>query len=128
MYNNWPFFRTVLDNVQVGLSKGDMTIASLYAGLTTPETRTAIFDDLLAEYEHTKRLVLQITGYPELLENENWLQRSIRLRNPYVDPLNYIQVSVAAHLRTQPQAARSSDSSLSSTASCRSQNVGDQRE
>ena len=108
MYRDWPFFRTVLDNVQVGLSMGDMTIASLYAGLTTPETRAAIFDDILEEYEHTKRLLLQITGYPELLENENWLQRSIKLRNPYVDPLNYIQVALLRHLRTQPQAREDS--------------------
>ncbi|MDQ3248196.1 MAG: phosphoenolpyruvate carboxylase, partial [Chloroflexota bacterium] len=100
MYQTWPFFRTVLDNVQAGLSKSDMMIASLYASLTTPETRAEIFDDLLDEYERTKRLVLQITGYAELLENETWLQRSIKLRNPYVDPLNYIQVALLRHLRS----------------------------
>ncbi|MCX6046074.1 MAG: phosphoenolpyruvate carboxylase [Chloroflexi bacterium] len=102
MYREWPFFRTVLDNVQVGLCIGDMAIAALYASLTTAKTRTEIFDDLLEEYERTKRLVLQITGYQELLENESWLQRSIKLRNPYVDPLNYIQVALLERLRTQP--------------------------
>jgi phosphoenolpyruvate carboxylase len=101
MYRGWPFFRTVLDNVQVGLCKADMSIASLYASLTTAKTRTEIFGDILAEFERTKRFVLQITGYQELLENETWLQRSIKLRNPYVDPLNYIQVALLDRLRQQ---------------------------
>jgi phosphoenolpyruvate carboxylase len=104
MYQNWPFFHTVLDNVQMGLCKGDLPIASLYAELTDAETRRVIFDDLQAEYQQTSRMVLAITGYDELLENESWLQRSIKLRNPYVDPMNYIQVSVLARLRQAPDA------------------------
>ena len=103
MYQNWPFFRTVLDNVQMGLLKGDMAIASLYAELTDDATRTEVFADLLAEYERTKRMVLAVTGYAELLENESWLQRSIKLRNPYVDPMNYIQVAALKQLREQPE-------------------------
>lgn len=102
MYQNWPFFRTVLDNVQMGLLKGDMAIASLYAELTDGDTRQEIFGDLLEEYERTKRMVLAVTGYAELLENEQWLQRSIKLRNPYVDPMNYIQVAALKQLREQP--------------------------
>jgi phosphoenolpyruvate carboxylase len=102
MYQNWPFFRTVLDNVQMGLLKGDMAIASLYAELTDEETRAEVFSDLLDEYECTKRMVLAVTGYAELLENESWLQRSIKLRNPYVDPMNYIQVAALEQLREQP--------------------------
>jgi phosphoenolpyruvate carboxylase len=81
-----------------------MPIASLYAELTDAETRQAIFTDILDEYERTKRLVLAVTGYSELLENESWLQRSIKLRNPYVDPMNYIQVALLARLREQPDA------------------------
>ena len=99
MYRSWPFFRTVLDNVQAGLCKGDMAIASLYANLTTGKIRKEVFEDILAEFERTKKWVLEITGYPELLENESWLQRSIKLRNPYVDPLNYIQVALLQRLR-----------------------------
>lgn len=102
MYQNWPFFRTVLDNVQMGLLKGDMAIASLYAELTDEATRKVVFTDLTDEYECTKRMVLAITGYAELLENESWLQRSIKLRNPYVDPMNYIQVAALKQLREQP--------------------------
>jgi phosphoenolpyruvate carboxylase len=47
-------------------------------------------------------MVLAVTGYTELLENEEWLQRSIKLRNPYVDPMNYIQVAALKELREQP--------------------------
>lgn len=104
MYQNWPFFRTVLDNVQMGLCKGDMLIASLYAGLTDEATRQDVFADILDEYEKTKTVVLAITGYSELLENESWLQRSIQLRNPYVDPMNYIQVAVLERMREEPAA------------------------
>lgn len=104
MYQNWPFFHTVLDNVQMGLLKGDMAIASLYAELTDEETRQEVFSDLQAEYECTKRMILAVTGYTELMENESWLQRSIKLRNPYVDPMNYIQVAALKQLREQPDA------------------------
>ena len=109
MYRDWPFFRTVLDSVQMGLCKGDMAIASLYAELSDADTRRAIFDDILDEFERTKHTILAITGYQELLENETWLQRSIALRNPYVDPLNYVQVELLKRLRTDPLAPDAAD-------------------
>ena len=109
MYKGWLFFRTVLDNVQAGLSKADMQIASLYAALTNEETRAAVFDDILDEYRRTERMVLAVTGYAELLEGEVWLQRSIRLRNPYVDPMNYIQVALLERLRSRPGASNAGD-------------------
>jgi phosphoenolpyruvate carboxylase len=104
MYQNWPSFRTMIDNVQMGLCKGDMPIASLYAGLTDSGTRQAVFTDVLDEYARTKQMILAITGYSELLDNESWLQRSIKLRNPYVDPMNYLQVALLERLRAQPDA------------------------
>ncbi|MEZ4659318.1 MAG: phosphoenolpyruvate carboxylase [Caldilineaceae bacterium] len=104
MYVEWPFFRSVIDNVQMGLGKADMAIASFYAGLTDDKTRAAIFDDIVDEFIRTKTAALQITGSKELLDNEVWLQRSIRVRNPYVDPLNYIQVALLERLRTDPDA------------------------
>jgi phosphoenolpyruvate carboxylase len=102
MYESWPFFGSIMDNVQAGLCKGDMPIASLYAGLTDEPVRESIFGDILQEYELTKRMVLDVTDLKELLENESWLQRSIKLRNPYVDPMNYIQVALLERLRAQP--------------------------
>lgn len=102
MYQGWPFFRTVIDNAQAALRKADMTIAALYASLTDIETRTTIFQEFESEYTRTEQAILAITETDTLLENENWLQRSIQLRNPYVDPLNYIQVALLRRLRQDP--------------------------
>lgn len=101
MYRDWPFFSTVLNQVQVGLSKGDIAIASLYAELTSETVRETIFADIKAEFERTRAIVLEITGYREVLENEQWLQRSIKVRNPYVDPLNHLQIAILRHLRNR---------------------------
>ncbi len=101
IYAAWPFFRTVVDNIQVGLAKADIAIAQLYAGLTAEALQEEIFHDLAAEFERTRTIVLAITETNELLDNEQWLQRSIRLRNPYVDPLNYIQVALLRELRKE---------------------------
>jgi phosphoenolpyruvate carboxylase len=101
MYEEWPFFRAVIDNVQVGLGKADMTIAGRYAALTNEQTQRAIFDDIQSEYERTRRMILTVTKQDEILENEAWLQRSIKVRNPYVDPLNYMQVALLERLRSE---------------------------
>ena len=105
LYRDWPFFATILDNVQAGMGKADMAIASLYAMLTDEETRRAVFDDLADEYERTLRTVLQVSSRNVLLENEPWLQRSIKVRNPYVDPLNYIQVALLQRVRDESDPA-----------------------
>lgn len=107
MYKVWPFFRTILDNVQMGLAKADFAIASLYAGLTDEATCQAIFTDLQDEFDRTVRVVLDISETPQLLDKEPVIQRSIRVRNPYVDPINYIQVALLRRLRTEsnPEAA-----------------------
>ncbi|MEM7531416.1 MAG: phosphoenolpyruvate carboxylase [Chloroflexota bacterium] len=100
MYESWPFLKAVFDNVEMGLTKADMGIATLYASLTDDETRKAVFDDILDEYGRTKRMILAVTDTKELLDGQTWLQRSIQVRNPYVDPLNYIQVELLRRLRT----------------------------
>ncbi len=100
MYRAWPFFQTTLDNAQQSLTKADIGIASLYATLVEDEgLRERIFGVIQAEFDRTSALVLQIAGQTSLLENERTLQKSIRLRNPYVDPLNYIQVEMIRRLR-----------------------------
>ena len=100
MYQNWPFFRTVIDRAQLSMRRADMPIASLYASLAADATRTAIFGEIREEFRLTERIILEITGQAALLDNEPWLQRSINLRNPYVDPLNYIQVALLSKQRT----------------------------
>lgn len=99
MYRDWPFFRVILDNVQAGLARADIQIASLYAGLADEATRNEIFATIEGEFHRTQNMVLQVCELPELLGREEWLQRSIRVRNPYVDPLNYVQVALLHRLR-----------------------------
>jgi phosphoenolpyruvate carboxylase len=93
MYKKWPYFRTLIDNVQMSLAKTDLYIAELYCGLVEDKTlRNRIFDCIREEYNHTCGQVLEVTGQAVLLEKAPVLRESIALRNPYVDPLNFIQV------------------------------------
>ncbi len=101
MHGVWPFFRTILDTVQMGLAKADFAMASIYAGLTGEATCQAIFADLQDEYDRTVRVVLEVAEAPQLLEKEPVMRRSIKVRNPYVDPMNYIQVALLRRLRTE---------------------------
>lgn len=103
MYRQWSFFSTTIDNAQMSLSKADMDIARLYAELVEDEAlRERIFGIIHAEYLRSERCILRLTGQRELLDNEPILKRSIRLRNPYVDPLNFIQVNLLRQLRALP--------------------------
>ncbi|HEX6776736.1 MAG TPA: phosphoenolpyruvate carboxylase, partial [Ktedonobacterales bacterium] len=100
MYHNWPFMRAFLDNLQMTLSKADMHIAHHYALLVDDEDiRQRLSSEIEREYERTRRVVIQIIGGKALLDNAPVLQRSIALRNPYVDPLSYIQVALLRRLR-----------------------------
>ncbi|MFC1466171.1 MAG: phosphoenolpyruvate carboxylase [Candidatus Brachytrichaceae bacterium NZ_4S206] len=104
MYREWPFFQTTLDNAQQSLTKADMGIASLYATLVEDERiRERVFGIIQQEFDRTCRAIFAITGQTALLDNEPVLQKSIRLRNPYVDPLNYIQVEMIRRLRRLKQ-------------------------
>ncbi|MBX5451476.1 phosphoenolpyruvate carboxylase [Thermogemmatispora sp.] len=100
MYRSWPFMRAFLDNLQMTLSKADMHIARHYATLVADEQlRQRISAEIEAEYERTRSWLLRIVGGKALLDNSPVLQRSIRLRNPYVDPLSYFQVVLLRRLR-----------------------------
>jgi phosphoenolpyruvate carboxylase len=100
MYGHWPFFRTMIDNVQLALGKSDMGIARLYAGLVKDEgLRERVYSAINAAFEQTVHWVTRVAGQKAILDNEPVLQRSIRLRNPYVDPLNFMQVRLLRQLR-----------------------------
>jgi phosphoenolpyruvate carboxylase len=90
MYAEWPFFRTTLDNAALTLARTDMEIAAEYADLADDDLRERFFPRFEAEYERSAELVLQIAGRDSLLSRE-WLEESLSLRNPYVDPLNLLQ-------------------------------------
>jgi len=100
MHAGWPFFQTLIDNAQLTMRKADMGIASLYSDLVEdPKIRRRIFGILSAEFELTERAILAVTGQRRLLGREPVLLRSVELRNPYIDPLNYIQVDMMRRLR-----------------------------
>jgi phosphoenolpyruvate carboxylase len=103
MYASWPLFTGLLDNTEMSLLKADMGIALLYSDLV-PDRDLArrIFSTIIEEYERTKEAVLEITGHHELMDSEPVIQRSVHLRNPYIDPLNYIQVEMLRRLRRLP--------------------------
>jgi phosphoenolpyruvate carboxylase len=100
MYAKWPFFSALIDNAQLDLAKADMGIAELYAGLVAEDDlRTAIFSRIVEEHALAKHWVCLITAQADLLDNNPTIKRSIARRNPYVDPLNYIQVALLKHIR-----------------------------
>ncbi len=103
MYENWPFFRALLDNAEMSLLKADMGIAALYSQLL-PDQNCAqqIFDRIRAEYDRAVEAVLYATNHANLMDSDPIIQRSIQLRNPYVDPLNYLQVDMLRRLRALP--------------------------
>jgi phosphoenolpyruvate carboxylase len=104
MYANWPFFRAMIDNAQMILGKADMHIAEQYAALAPdPRVVEAIFGAVRAEYERTAHMVCQVAKIKRLLDNSTVLQRSIARRNPYVDPLSYVQIELIRRLRAAPE-------------------------
>ena len=104
MYQQWPFFNSLLKNVHLGMGRADMKIAELYSNLVEDDECRSIFQTIESEFAKTESLLLQITETEQLLDTEPWLQHSIRVRNPYVDPLNYLQVALLKKLRTAESA------------------------
>jgi len=91
----FPLFIDILRNVEMALAKADFGIARLYAALVKDEAlRTRVYTMLEREFELTRAMVLAITGQATLLERNPVLERSIRLRNPYVDPMSLLQVEL----------------------------------
>src|SRR6202522_1015871 len=100
MAREFPLFIDLIRNVETALAKSDFGIAQLYASLVTDTgIRDRVFTKLEAEFHRTRRSILAITGQSELLENNQVLARSIRLRNPYVDPISLIQVDLLRRKR-----------------------------
>ena len=100
MYAQWPFFQGVINNAQVSLAQADMGIARLYADLVEdPRVREQTFATIKSAFEQTVFWILRVTEQQNLLDNDPVLQRAVRRRNPYVDPLNFVQVSLLRRLR-----------------------------
>src|SRR5208282_6806048 len=101
MMRHFPLFASLIRSVEIAMAKADFAIARLYADLVTDAAlRERVFEMLRQEFERTARLILAVTGQQELLEKNPVLLRSVRLRNPYVDPLSLIQVDLLRRKRT----------------------------
>ena len=100
MVDQFPLFDDLIHNVEMGLAKADLSIARLYAALVSDRSlRERVYELIVEEFERTRRMVLLLTGQTTLLEKNQVLARSIRLRNPYVDPLSLIQVELLRRKR-----------------------------
>ena len=100
MARSFPLFLDIIRNVEMALAKADFGIARLYASLVEDAgLRERVFKTLEDEFNLTHRMILEITGQKRLLETNPVLERSIRLRNPYVDPMSLIQVELIRRKR-----------------------------
>jgi len=104
MYRDWPFFRALLSNSQMALFKADMHIAESYVSLCHhQDTARPIYETINAEYQRTVSNVLQIAQLDELMADAPRLALSLKRRNPYLDPLNQIQVTLLKRFRDESQ-------------------------
>ncbi|NBB51815.1 phosphoenolpyruvate carboxylase [Rhizobium sp. CRIBSB] len=100
MATDWPFFRTLIQNMEMVMAKADMAIARRYASLVPDKALSdRIYGAILAEWERTQAALLAITGQDALLAGQPELDRLIRLRMPYVEPLNHVQIELIRRRR-----------------------------
>ncbi|HEU9035726.1 TPA: phosphoenolpyruvate carboxylase [Streptococcus pneumoniae] len=99
MYQNWPFFQSLLSNVDMVLSKSNMNIAFEYSKLCEDEQVKAIYETILNEWQVTKNVILAIEGHDELLADNPYLKASLDYRMPYFNILNYIQLELIKRQR-----------------------------
>lgn len=103
MYKEWDFFHSTINNLQMALMKADMRTAKEYLELVEdPTLAKRIYENIFDEYERTKEVLLKISGNEELLSHQPNIKESVHLRNPYVDPLNFMQVELIRKLRETP--------------------------
>jgi len=105
MYEAWPFFRTTIDNASMALARTEMEVAAEYAALAEPDLRERIFPTIEAEYDRASDVVLDVLESEELV-GRDWLAESLERRNPYVDPLNALQVSLLRQTHRTDEAER----------------------
>lgn len=101
MYERWPFFRAMIDNAELAIAKADMDIGRHYAELVEDESiQHEVWGRIESEHARSCQAVLKAAGREELLSGLPWLHRSIAVRNPFVDPLNFIQISLFRRVRS----------------------------
>ncbi len=105
MYHGWPFFRTTLDNAGLAMARTDMEIAAEYADLADAGLRKRFFPPIRDEYERAYDLVTTVADRDGLLQRA-WLEESLHRRNPYVDPLNLLQIRLLGQSHRNDQEER----------------------
>ena len=104
MSEKFPLFADMIRNVELAMAKADFSIAHLYASLVeNAALRESVYETLADEFHRARRMILLLTGQNELLDRNPVLSRSIRLRNPYVDPMSLIQVELLRRKRNGEQ-------------------------
>jgi phosphoenolpyruvate carboxylase len=98
MFSKWFFFGNLIDDIELSLARADMGIAAAYDTLVDDSYRRFI-PVLRAEYDLAQQIVLKLRGCARLLDSEPTVQRSIRLRNPYIDPMHLMQVDLLRRWR-----------------------------
>jgi phosphoenolpyruvate carboxylase len=113
MHKQWPFFRTLLSNLDMVLAKTDLRIAARYVELVEDKALgKRMFTAIKAEWERANAALNLITGQTERLASNPALARSIEHRFPYLDPLNHLQVELLRRYRTRPQGGKVADPSV----------------
>ncbi len=114
LYQEWPFFRTLIDNIQIALVKANMDIAREYARLCSSRTIAAeVYGKVSLEYARTRKYVLWVSKLEQLLENQPSLMLSLQRRDPYLDTLNHIQIMLLKKYRARVKMSRSQENTQS---------------
>jgi phosphoenolpyruvate carboxylase len=105
MFNRWRFLQTLVSNIEMSLTKTDMDIAERYVQQLVDPSLHHIFDDIREEHARTMHCIQELTGQTQLLDRFPVLQRTLRVRAPYIDPLNYLQILLLRRMRSDTQHA-----------------------
>lgn len=103
LYQTWPFLKTTIHNLELALVKADLHVANAYQQLAAPHLRDKFWPIIQEEYSKLRHGLLSITGHSELLADQKRLTEVVAWRNPFVDPLNYLQIDLLAKYRDNPQ-------------------------
>ena len=100
MYLRWPFFRALIGNLEMTLAKTDLGVASRYFELVSEsDLRARMWAEVTAEHARTLQAMVHVTGKQTLLADQPLLQETLRLRDPYIDPLSVLQAQMLARYR-----------------------------